>query len=31
MPAYGFVLLILGVWLFLRTVRGGLVDKILSL
>lgn len=31
MPAYGFVLFIVGVWLFIRTIRGGLVDRLLSL
>jgi hypothetical protein len=30
-PATGFVLLLLGVWLIIRTVRGGLVEKILNL
>jgi hypothetical protein len=30
-PATGFLLLLLGIWLILRTVRGGLVEKILSL
>lgn len=31
MPAYGAVLLILGIWLFVRTVAGGLVDRVLQL
>lgn len=29
-PAAGFVLFLLGVWLIIRTVRGGLVTKILG-
>jgi hypothetical protein len=29
--AYGFLLLLLGVWLIIRTVRGGLVERILTL
>lgn len=29
MPAFGFVLLLLGLWVLIRTVRGGLVEKIL--
>lgn len=30
-PAGGFLLFLLGVWLLVRTVAGGLVDRILSL
>lgn len=30
-PAAGFLLFLLGVWLVIRTVAGGLVDKILNL
>ena len=30
-PAAGAVLVILGIWLLLRTVAGGLVDRILGL
>jgi hypothetical protein len=30
-PAAGFLLFLLGVWLIIRTVAGGLVSKILSL
>lgn len=29
-PAAGAVLLLLGVWLIIRTVRGGLVSRILG-
>jgi hypothetical protein len=28
MPATGFVLLLLGLWVLLRTVRGGLVEQL---
>lgn len=31
MSATGFLLVIFGVWLLIRTVAGGLVDRILSL
>jgi hypothetical protein len=30
-PAFGFTLLLLGLWLVIRTVRGGLVERIASL
>jgi hypothetical protein len=30
MPAFGLVLLLLGLWVLIRTVRGGLVEKILG-
>jgi hypothetical protein len=30
-PASGFVLLLLGIWLIIRTVKGGLVERILAL
>jgi hypothetical protein len=30
MPAFGFVLLLLGLWVLIRTVRGGLVEKVLG-
>lgn len=30
-PAAGFLLFLLGVWLLIRTVAGGLVDRILSI
>jgi hypothetical protein len=30
MPAFGAVLVILGAWLLVRTVAGGLVDQVLS-
>lgn len=30
-PAAGFLLLLLGVWLVIRTVAGGLVDRILNI
>jgi hypothetical protein len=30
-PAAGFLLFILGIWLLIRTVAGGLVKKILNL
>jgi hypothetical protein len=28
MPAFGFVLVLLGLWVLIRTIRGGLVAKI---
>lgn len=30
-PAAGFLLFLLGIWLLIRTVAGGLVDRILNI
>lgn len=30
MPAFGLVLLLLGLWVLIRTVRGGLVHRIIG-